>query len=444
LVSSIRYFLNDVGHWLARHKLPAAMLAITAIAVGVIVYVAVSDSGSSSETISNTPAPAPQVVVEQAPVPKDTSDLGFPTFATKNTTRVAGADPAADAAAIALAVWPSTGDLAGPDAVSLVDSTNWTAGVAAASLVAAPVRAPILLTEAGDVPPLTASALRELSPQGSDATAGRQVFVVGGAATPEGYQSLAVDGDSPAAIGAEIAKLRERLGGKPDHILVASSDNPAYAMPAASWAARSGDPILFTGKDDLPAATVAALRRDDGVPVYVLGPEDAISAQTFKDIEHVAPSAQRVGDTGESENSVAFARYSDGDFGWNINDPGHGFVIANSKRPMDAAVAAPLSASGTWGPLLVTADGAALPQALHSYLLDLKPGYVDDPTRAVYNHIWLVGDTSALSVDLQGEADDLAEVAPVTSGSGAPSTGTGNGAPESEPGNQHQSGQGHK
>jgi hypothetical protein len=373
-------------------------------------------------------------VVEQAPVPKDTSDLGFPTFATKNTTRVAGADPTADAAAIALAVWPSTGDLPGPDAVTLVDSTNWTAGVAAASLVAAPVGAPILLTQAGDVPPLTASALRELNPQGSDTTAGRQVFVVGGAATPEGLQALSVNGDSPADVGAEIAKLRERLAGKPDHIVVASSDNPAYAMPAAAWAARSGDPILFTGKDDLPAATVAALRRDDGVPVYVLGPEDAISAQTFKDIEHVAPSAQRVGDTGEPENSVAFARFSNGDFGWNINDPGHGFVIANSKRPMDAAVAAPLSASGTWGPLLVTPDGAALPQALHSYLLDLKPGYVDDPTRAVYNHIWLVGDTSALSVDLQGEVDDLAEVAPVTSGSGAPDTGT----QESEPSGQGQ------
>jgi hypothetical protein len=444
LLSSIRYFLNDVRHWLAAHKLPAAMLAVTLVAVGVVVYVAISDSGGSGETIANTPAPAPQVVVEQAPVPKDASDLGFPTFATKNTTRVAGANPTADAAAIALAVWPSTGDLPGPDAVSLVDATNWTAGVAAASLVAAPVGAPILLTEAGQVPALTGSALRELNPEGSDTTAGRQVFVIGGAATPEGYQSLSVDGASPAAIGGEIAKLRERLAGKPDHILVASSDNPAYAMPAASWAARSGDPVLFTGKDDLPAATVAALRDNDGVPVYVLGPEDAISKQTFKDIQHVAPSAQRVGDTGESENSVAFARFSNGDFGWNINDPGHGFVVANSKRPMDAAVAAPLSASGTWGPLLVTPDSAALPEALHSYLLDVKPGYVDDPTRAVYNHVWLIGDTSALSVDMQGEIDDLAEVAPVTSGSGAPDTGAGSGAPESEPDNQSQNGQGQK
>jgi hypothetical protein len=439
LLNSIRYFLTDVRHWLATHKLASSMLLITLAAVAVAVYVAASDSGSTAPV--NTAAPAPRVIVHEVSVPEDTSDLGFPTFATKNTTRVAGADPIADAAAIALAVWPSTGDLPGPDAVTLVEATDWPAGVAAASLVAAPVGAPVLLTDAGAVPPLTGGALRELNPQGSGTTAGRQVFAVGGAPSPEGYQALGVDGDSPAAVAAEIAQLRERLAGRPNHILIASSDDPAYAMPAAAWAARSGDPVLFTGRDELPAATVAAIRRDDGVPVYVLGPEEAISKQVFSDIEHIAPTTQRVGDSGEAENSVAFARYTNGDFGWNINDPGHGFVIANSQRPMDAAVASPLSASGTWGPLLVTPDGATLPDALHSYLLDLKPGYVDDPTRAVYNHVWLVGDTAALSVDLQGEVDDLAEVAPVTSGSGAPDTAGSGGAAESEPGGQNQSGQ---
>ena len=442
MLGSIRYFLADVRHWLATHRVLTAMVVITIVAVGVAVYVVVHDSGGTEATVSSAPAPAPRVVVKQVAVPADTSDLGFPTFATKNTTRVAGADPTADAAAVALAVWPSTGQLPGPDAVSFVDTGDWQAGVAAASLTATPVGAPILLTESGAVPPLSATALRALDPQGSDTTAGRQVFVIGSAASPEGFQTLEVAGDSPAAIAAEVAKLRERLAGKPDHIVIASSDDPGYAMPAAAWAARSGDPVLFTGRDDLPAATVAALRADDGVPVYVLGPEAAISKQTFKDIEHVAPGAQRVGDSGEAESSVAFARYTNGGFGWNINDPGHGFVLANSNRPMDAAVAAPLSASGTWGPLLVVPDGAALPDAVRTYLLDLKPGYADDPTRAVYNHVWLVGDTSALSVDVQGEVDDLAEVAPVTSGSGAPASDSSAGTPESEPGAGHNNGQG--
>ena len=154
--------------------------------------------------------------------------------------------------------------------------------------------------------------------------------------------------------------------------------------------------------------------------MYVLGPESAISAKDDEgDRARSRPGAERVGAEDPVANAIAFARYADGDFGWNINDPGHGLVIANADRPLDAAAAAPLSASGTWGPLLLTDDADALPAALRGYLLDIKPGYDDDPTRALYNHVWLIGDTAALSVDFQAEVDELAEVAPITSGSGA-------------------------
>jgi hypothetical protein len=37
LLSSIRYFLIEVRHWLAANKLPAAMLAVKLVAVGVVV-----------------------------------------------------------------------------------------------------------------------------------------------------------------------------------------------------------------------------------------------------------------------------------------------------------------------------------------------------------------------------------------------------------------------
>jgi hypothetical protein len=416
VLASIRYFLADVGHWISSHKAVAAgAVAAVLVVGGVIAYLATS-SGDDVGTLG--PAPAPQVVVAEVPAPEEAEDLGFPAFATKNTTRVAGSDPVANAAGVALAVNPSTGDAPSPDAVTLVDAGEWQVGVAAASLAAEPVGAPLLVTESGEVPELTGSALRALAPKGSSATAGRQVFVAGAAAEPDGYETLALEGSDPAEIAAEIERLRERLADDPEHIVLASSEAAAYSMPAAGWAARSGDPVLFVDGDGVPDATVEALRRNDGVPVYVLGPESAISEKTMKRIEQIAPSAQRVGAEGAVENSIAFARFVDGSFGWNINDPGHGFVIANTDRPLDAAIAAPLSGSGTWGPLLVTDDAAALPSPLRSYLLDLKPGYDEDPTRALYNHVWLIGDTAALSVDLQAEADELAEVAPITSGSG--------------------------
>ncbi len=108
-------------------------------------------------------------------------------------------------------------------------------------------------------------------------------------------------------------------------------------------------------------------------------------------------------------------------------------MFASVSRPLDAAAAAPLSASGTWGPLLVTNRADVVPADLQGYLLDLKPGYVDDPTRAVYNHIWLIGDDTAMSVGFQARVDELAEVAPVSSGSGADELGPPPGTPESQP-----------
>jgi hypothetical protein len=421
-----------VRSWFRSHPraIAAANAAIAIAGAGAYLLIREDSSGSGPAVAT----PAPRIIALEVPVPEETGELGFPEFATKNTTRVAGADPATDAAGVALAVHPSTGDLPGPDAVTLVNASEWQAGIAAASLVAAPVAAPVLVTGSDDVPELTAAALRALDPQGSAATAGRQVFAIGTAVRPEGFDSLELEGSDPADLAAEIDRLRERLAGKPSHLLVVSSEEPALAMPAAGWAARSGDPVLFAERDALPQATAEALERHDGVPVYVLAPQSAISAKTMKAIQKISPGAERIGAEDPVENAIEFARYASGSFGWNINDPGHGFVIANIERPLDAAAAAPLSASGTWGPLLVSDDAGAVPEALAEYLLDLKPGYAGDPTRAVYNHVWLIGDAEALSVDFQGRVDELAEVVPVTSGSGEDALGPPPGRPESQPG----------
>jgi hypothetical protein len=43
---------------------------------------------------------------------------------------------------------------------------------------------------------------------------------------------------------------------------------------------------------------------------------------------------------------------------------------------------------------------------------------VNDPTRAVYNHVWLIGDQDTISVGFHAQVDDLAEVVQVRSGGG--------------------------
>src|SRR5664279_2664300 len=78
--------------------------------------------------------------------PQAAQKLGFPALATKNTTRVAGADPVADAAGVALAVYPSAAPGTHPGAVALAPTDDWQAAVAAAVLMAPPIRAPVLLS----------------------------------------------------------------------------------------------------------------------------------------------------------------------------------------------------------------------------------------------------------------------------------------------------------
>ncbi len=181
-------------------------------------------------------------------------------------------------------------------------------------------------------------------------------------------------------------------------------------MPAAAWAARSGDPILFSGPRRLPAETAAVLEDHPKLPVYVLGPSSAISSDVIRQIAAIDGRVRRVAGEDPVSNAIALARYEDGSFGWDVNDPGHGFVVARSDSPLDAAAAAPLSASGTWGPLLLSDSADTLPPALRDYLLDVKPGYTTDPTRAFYNHVWLIGDTDAIDVAQQAEIDGLAEL----------------------------------
>jgi ell wall binding domain 2 (CWB2) len=417
-----------VAVWRRRLAVIAGVLVALG-GVGVGVYFLVDSLRGDEEQ----PAPAPSVIVHEQQAP-ETQDLGFPAFATKNTTRVAGPDPVADAAGVALAVFPSSGGVKGPVAVSLVTDSDWASGIAAASLAAQPIGAPILLTGTDDVPDFTAQALRALTPSGSAKTDGKQIFTIGSATAPGGLEARRISGANPAEIAAAIDELRQKLtGAQPQHVVLASSDQPAFAMPAAAWAARSGDPVLFVSKHAAPKPTLAALRRHKRVPVYVLGSPAVISDKTLAQVRKVAPGAQRIGAKDPVENAIAFARYASGSFGWDINDPGHGFVIASATRPLDAAAAAPLSASGDWGPLLITQDPEQVPGALGAYLLDVKPGYVDDPTRAVYNHVWLIGDQDAVSVGFQSQIDDLAEVVQVRSGTGG-GLGPPPGTPEHEQG----------
>ena len=347
------------------------------------------------------------------------ADLGFPAFATRNTTRVGGADAIADAAATAQAVYPSRDRDTRPRAVTLVDATDWRVAVSAAQLMAAPLRAPILFSDGGALPPASEQALGRLIPTGAKEAGGAQVLRVGDAAAAEGYKTTPVEGADHAALAQAIDRLHSAAAGKPSPaVVVASSEQPGFSMPAAGWAAKSGSPVLWVTRDSIPAATRAAITAHKQPRIYVLGPEAAVSTKVLEQLSELG-DARRVAGADPVANAIAFARFADGSFGWNVVDPGHGLVFANTQRPLDAAAAAPLSASGTYGPLLLVTAANALPAPLQDYLLDIQPGYDEDPVRGVYNHGWIIGDESAMSVDVQARIDSLLEIQPVDTGEDA-------------------------
>jgi hypothetical protein len=98
-------------------------------------------------------------------------------------------------------------------------------------------------------------------------------------------------------------------------------------------------------------------------------------------------------------------------------------VLVNQNRPLDAAAAAPLSASGTYGPELLVDSASTLPGPVQNFFFDYAtPGYTQEgPTAAVYNHGWVIGDASAISVAVQAKVDSDLEPQPVSSTSQGPS-----------------------
>ena len=134
-------------------------------------------------------------------------------------------------------------------------------------------------------------------------------------------------------------------------------------MPAAGWAAESGNPVLFVGALGRPrghpaGAAVAPepahlragpaerdLRRDRHAAAASTGRSSASAAETRPRTRWRSPPT-----------AIRRARYGQpcahvpGSFGWAMRSPGHGYVLLNATRPLDAAAAAPLSGSGDYGP----------------------------------------------------------------------------------------------
>ncbi|NLT06234.1 MAG: hypothetical protein GXY03_07965 [Solirubrobacterales bacterium] len=387
-----------------RGKATIAVLAAAGAALLAAGCGGIGDDSSSRPPQLGPPSDADDAVV----------DLGFPSSATRNTVRVGGSDAAGDAAGVANAAFPATTRVNRPNAVVLVDADDWQGAVSAAVLAGRPIGAPLLISDDGDLPAVTADTLERLEPRGSDLSEDAQVIRIGDEpAQPDGYRTARIEGPDPYERAAAIDRFVSAVRGGPSrNVVVVSGEHPEHAMPAAAWAARSGDSVLLTQPKRLPAATRKAIATHDRPNIYVLGPPSTVSAAVVTELRKLGP-VQRIGARDPVANAIAFARYEDGEFGWGATVPGYNFTVANVGRPLDAAPAATLATRGVFAPLLLTDDAAELPAALERYFLSVQPGYEDDPGQAVYNRVWILGDDGEVSIDEQAQIDAVTELIPV-------------------------------
>jgi hypothetical protein len=373
---------------------------------------AVLAAGCSSGDESRPPQLGVKATDEQA-----AEKLGFPSSATRNTIRVGGSDTVADAAGVAGALYPATGDSDRPTAIVLVDQGDWATAISASVLVGRPIGAPILLTDGGDLPAVTKDVLDRLKPKGSDLSKDAQVIRVGpDVARPSGYKTALIEGKDEFERAAAVDRFFSAARGRPSNdVVLFSADDAEFAMPAAAWAARSGDAALPVHKDAIPPPILKTIRQHSRPNVFVLGPESVISKDLMAELKKgkLARSVKRIEGPNAVENAIAFARYEKGDFGWGVVVPGYNFTVASTTRPSDAAAAAALATRGVFAPLVLSDDPETLPPKLEEYFLSVQPGYEEDPSQAVYNRAWLLGDDKAISVRQQAQLDQLTELIPV-------------------------------
>ncbi len=396
-------------------RLLAALALTSALLAGVLSGCGKGRASSVANTSSSSAAsPAAQGVIG---------------VSTKNTTRLGGAQPADDAAAVARAVFAGFTPATRPQAVVVVNQRQWPSALAAAALASAPLGAPVLYAEGDTLPDATVQALHAMRPIGATALGGAQVIRIGtSAGLPDGLRarSIAATGE-PASEAAGVQKLLDTVhGAAPHQVIVVAADAPrALQMPAAALAAESGAPILFVERARVPAPTAVALKALHHPTIYVVAPttlgKNAYAGLlALGAVVRVAgaagarESAAAQGSSDAVENAISVSRFSHGSFGWGIHEAGHGLVFANVSRPLDAPAAAPLAAHGDYGPLLLLADSASVPASLTRYLSDIEPGYTAaaPPVREVYNHGWLIGDEQAISALAQAELDTVLEIAP--------------------------------
>ncbi|WP_058304107.1 cell wall-binding repeat-containing protein [Gorillibacterium timonense] len=366
---------------------------------------------------TETGAAAPSATAAQ---PATGTLTAVPWLATKNTTRIQTSDPVEAAILVSRTLWPALSEASRTASVVLTDPANWQIAAVSADLIHHPSNGPVLFLTKDEVPSATLAELKRLNPLGAEGNRGIQVVIVGDVGenvihqlTEAGWKTDAIPGSDPAQVAQAVDAYYAKVAGEmPEGVIIGSSEEADYTLPAVNWIAHMPEPLLYVAKDEIPAATAEALKNRNGkAQLYVLGQSTVISDKVVNELKNYG-TVTRIAGKNPYENAVAFAAFKDQatDFGWGITTPGHNFSFVAKGQAALAIAAASFSHLGKHAPLLLT-DKTGMPAPVMEYVMSLQPKFKDSPAEGPYNHAWLTGDAAAISVKAQDEIDQMLEIA---------------------------------
>jgi hypothetical protein len=442
------------------------LLLIVLAAIGALSADAKSTAGRVTLVPAATPTPAPtrspaNSQTEPFGAPGDAPDYAVPpppgqptlvpTYGTKSTQRLYGADPFQEAVSVTQHVWTAALPENAPNennnvpdrpwGVTLVTPDDPLTAITALPLLHFPDDAPILYVTRDGIPQVTADEIKRLGDTGMSRFHNADAFVVGAAANPGVERDLKAMGLSYVTVTApdvpELANTVDRLYGKienPDtgvpnmdngaqNVMIGSLQSYKYLLPATHWVAHMASGLLWVNANSVPQPTIDALERRKGqARMYLFGGPQQISPAVARQLSrygtvmrvsnddivdfNAPPKATAV------DTALAFSKMWDtaGEVGWNIVGPGHGFTLVNESDWQGAVASAPLSHLGFHSPLLMTDSAGKLPPQLDAYLQSVAPTYLTSPDEGPYNMTYVVGSWDQVAWPVQARIDFISEM----------------------------------
>ncbi|MFC4735163.1 cell wall-binding repeat-containing protein [Bacillus daqingensis] len=353
---------------------------------------------------------------EAAELPEDFNEganENLQTLNTKNVTRLDASSIEEMTVTAAQTIWPATHEANQPGAVILADAAEWQHALAALTLVHHPNDGPLLLMEDGLTEELI-SEIERLNPLGNEE--GIEVLAAAELTSEEeelleGFEVHSIYEEDPAEFAGEVEnQYAETIGELPESVIIGSmeEEHQASSLLAGSWIAHMDESLLYVN-EEIPEATAEALEAREGeANIYLLGNEEAISEEIAEELQEYG-NVERVEGETPVELSIAFASYQDDNFGWGIDEPGHGLVFASPEESGMVLPGLPLAHLGKHAPLIWVEEDE-LEQAHADYLAQLKPSFEEVPMEGPYNHAYILGNEDTISYQNQGIIDQKLEI----------------------------------